>query len=217
MNTKVIIGAAGSSLRWENYLGVPKQLAPVYGEPLIHRTIRQLAAVGFDNIAVMSNDERMVIPPAHLEKPIWDVNGHPLAGCCIAHTQPHWDALYNALILMGDVCWNRIDIAGLYIAQQREIMFAVHFASREKHNPEIFGVYIPAHLKCKVEAACEYVSVHRPTKEGERQSDGWMIYRKLHGRNIKVHANYGGLIECSPDTEDFDHPEEYDNWIKNHP
>jgi len=52
INQRVVIMAAGSGKRWANYLGVPKHLAPVGGEPLIHRTIRQLKERGITDIIV---------------------------------------------------------------------------------------------------------------------------------------------------------------------
>jgi choline kinase len=50
--SKVIIMCAGSGTRWGNYLGVPKQMIPVDGEPLLKRTIRLLRKNGIKNIYV---------------------------------------------------------------------------------------------------------------------------------------------------------------------
>jgi len=38
-NQRIVIMAAGLCKRWKNYLGIPKQFAPVNGEPIIKRTI----------------------------------------------------------------------------------------------------------------------------------------------------------------------------------
>jgi choline kinase len=51
-NQRVVIMAAGMCTRWKNYLGVPKQLAPVNGEAIINRTIRLLKERGITDIYV---------------------------------------------------------------------------------------------------------------------------------------------------------------------
>lgn len=49
---RVVVMAAGDGLRWKNYLGVPKHLAPVAGTPLLHRTIALLRDAGVEDIHV---------------------------------------------------------------------------------------------------------------------------------------------------------------------
>lgn len=49
---RVVIMAAGGGSRWNNYLGIPKQLAPVNGEPIIKRAIRLLKDRGITDIWV---------------------------------------------------------------------------------------------------------------------------------------------------------------------
>ena len=51
-NQRIVIMAAGLCKRWKNYLGIPKQFAPVNGEPIIKRTIRLLKERGITDIWV---------------------------------------------------------------------------------------------------------------------------------------------------------------------
>lgn len=51
-NQRIVIMAAGVAKRWKNFLGVPKQLAQVRGEPIIRRAIRQLKERGLNDIYV---------------------------------------------------------------------------------------------------------------------------------------------------------------------
>lgn len=55
-----ILLCAGEELlpRWGKFLGVPRHLVPAGGEPLIHRTQRQLLERGFTDIAVMCDPSR---------------------------------------------------------------------------------------------------------------------------------------------------------------
>ena len=39
---RILILAAGDGTRWNNYRGVPKHLAPLCGEPILHRTVRMI-------------------------------------------------------------------------------------------------------------------------------------------------------------------------------
>ena len=49
---RCVIMAAGRCVRWNNFMGIPKQLAQIDGEPIIKRTIRLLKERGVDDIYV---------------------------------------------------------------------------------------------------------------------------------------------------------------------
>jgi len=53
-----IIMADGDGKRWNNYLGIPKHLVEINGEPIIKRTVRLLKENGVNNIIITSRDER---------------------------------------------------------------------------------------------------------------------------------------------------------------
>lgn len=54
--TRVFILCAGSSQRWNNYLGIPKQLASIGGESLLWRTVRILHASNLHNVYIVTNN-----------------------------------------------------------------------------------------------------------------------------------------------------------------
>lgn len=58
LNTRAIITAAGQAKRWQNYLGVPKHLAPAPGpmgaESLLRRQVRQLRELGVEDVIIVS-------------------------------------------------------------------------------------------------------------------------------------------------------------------
>ena len=49
----------GKSTRWNDYLGIPKQLITVGGESLLARMIRLLNGQGYNDIDIVSNDEAL--------------------------------------------------------------------------------------------------------------------------------------------------------------
>ena len=61
MKLKVLIPCAGVSLRWNNHLGLPKQLAPLpdKGATILGRTVRLLQEFGVEQIHVITHDEEI--------------------------------------------------------------------------------------------------------------------------------------------------------------
>lgn len=53
-----IIMADGEGKRWGDYLGIPKHLVKINGEPLIARTVRLLKENGVTDIIITSRDSR---------------------------------------------------------------------------------------------------------------------------------------------------------------
>jgi len=68
-NTKVLILCAGDGKRWNNYLGVPKQLIPINEEPLLKRTVRLLCDYGYSDIAIITHDDRLNFEGCDFFKP----------------------------------------------------------------------------------------------------------------------------------------------------
>jgi len=57
---RFVIMADGKGTRWDNYMGIPKHLAEVDGEPILGRTVRLLNEMteGNAEVIVTSHDER---------------------------------------------------------------------------------------------------------------------------------------------------------------
>ncbi|MCG7866906.1 MAG: NTP transferase domain-containing protein [Candidatus Thiodiazotropha taylori] len=66
---KIFIMCAGESKRWNNHLGVVKQMVPIDGEPLLHRTVRLLNERGFNSIHVVTNNPTISSPAVTYIKP----------------------------------------------------------------------------------------------------------------------------------------------------
>ena len=64
-----ILILCGIGTKWHNYLGVPKQLAPIMGQPLLERTLQQLHDLGHKDIHIISNDSRLHLAHANAFMP----------------------------------------------------------------------------------------------------------------------------------------------------
>lgn len=64
--------ADGKGTRWDNYMGIPKHLAEVNGEPILGRTVRLLNEMTGDasEIIVTSHDERYEFAGSRRHEPI---------------------------------------------------------------------------------------------------------------------------------------------------
>lgn len=111
---RAFVMCAGEAERWGGYLGVPKQLVSVDREPLLHRTVRELARRGVTDVFIVSENLRLGVPGATLFVP----------GACrwlvesIVSTAPLWDD--ENIFLLGDV-WFTPDALDKIVRDRREL------------------------------------------------------------------------------------------------
>jgi choline kinase len=93
---RAIIIAAGEGSRWGEYLGIPKHLAEVEGEPVLYRTVRLLKQNGVSEIIIVGpmdlryklDDVNLFVPVKHPEyadadkflssEILWNTNGRTI-------------------------------------------------------------------------------------------------------------------------------------------
>jgi hypothetical protein len=190
---KIIILAAGAGTRWNNYLGGPKYLPPVDGEPILHRTKRLLNERGQSNIIVSGVD--VPIYPNELE--IDRFYG----------TRHLWEE--NNLFLYGD-CYYTEHAIDTILKHKGLMFFGRRGRTKIKKWSEIFGIRFNNDeiLKSLEIVRQKYIS-------GEiKRCIGWELYRQLMGIDLKIHKITTNFVDINDITDDFDSPEEYDLWIK---
>lgn len=205
--TRVIIAAAGSQHKWGGHLGVPKHLAPVDGEPLLARTIRQARTLTEDVHLTCPDDPRYTLPGAttHVRR--------PHAPNEYISTRTLWNPSGRTILLLGDVYFT--DHAIATIATVTEPGFRVFGRPHQSHitgTPygEIFAASwwpgqhdgLDAHLT-RITAAY---------RDGRaRRQDGWTLLRSIQGTDLNRHVVLGTYFTVIDDeTDDFDYPADYE-------
>lgn len=216
----VLIVCGGRGDRWNNYLGVPKQLAPVDGEPLLGRTVRQVR-------------ERGLIP-AVVAQPLDNRFGVPGAASAWAEPAPdmggaarYWDSRFlwsphqRTVILHGDVWFSDEALSLILSIDDGWRCFARLGASRLTRKPtgELFGVsFGPAEIP---EFERAILRAARLWQEGViSRCIGFEIWRAMQGlpdaevRGATPYPNVGRCVEIDDWTDDLDRPHDYERFTR---
>lgn len=197
---RVIIPCAGAQKRWPS--SQPKQLTELAGEPILHRTVRQLEGhevliVGDNRFAVGG---AIVVPP-NLNPKLGDVDK-------LASSRHLWDADGWTLILFGDVWWSTAAMsAALAFPAETDQTWTAFGWMKLPNDGEIFGFAFHPSMHTDADRAIRKVSKHR------RIRGGWGTYRALCGANVQSHGNYGHFIHIDDWSDDIDYPHERDAWV----
>ena len=199
---RYIIMADGEGKRWGNYLGIPKHLIEIDGEPIIKRTVRLLKENGIkdEDIFITSRDERYVWAQRVLQT---------VRDCEIDRFE---ESIVNGPVcyMYGDVYYTEDAMKTIVNYETDDIMF---FGS----DWEIYAIKaqnIKHFLKEKNKVKNKYI-------KGEiNRCIGWEIYRSIYGllledeMDFEKHIITDGYVKILDETFDFDTPEDYDEWIE---
>ena len=203
---RVIIAAAGGQGKWQNHLGVPSHLAPVDGEPLLARTIRQLSVYQLDVHLTTPDDDRYDLA---------GVTRHVLAagGNEYTSTRGLWSGRERTVLMLGDVYWT--DIAMRSVIRHPSLSyraFGRYGASRHTGCPygEIFAASWGPTEHAKLDRLL--VEVDRLRESGEcTRPPGWVLLRLWQGTPVDRHlVRRPWWQEINDWTDDFDYAVDYD-------
>ena len=209
---RLIIAAAGQGKRWNNYRNVPKHLVNIEGEILLNRIVRQFSKYTND-IIVIGRDDRYLIDGSTLEYPIdgeWYDFGK-------IYSSNHLWSENRTIIVFGDVYFT--DDAVLKIVNDnndyRFFMRTGPSKVTRKNHKEIFAVAFNANMNNKIKTSIEAL-ITRKTTGG---AGAWQLYLYMHGKtgyawNMKMLLSSGGYTEINDWTDDFDTPQDINNWEK---
>jgi molybdopterin-guanine dinucleotide biosynthesis protein A len=205
---RAIICCAGDQRRWNNHLGVPKQLVPIDGVPLLVRTVAQLNARGITDIVVTGFDDRYLTAGVPVRAPSESI----LPGTGIGFSVGFWALGDRTLVLLGDVCFSEHAMAALISASETDMMWIGRKGSSGlKRYGEIFAVSIPAERQAAVRAAAAR-TFELFNRQAIQRMTGWELYAVLNGLPPTIVAPGPNWINVDDDTDDFDFPAEYDAW-----
>lgn len=216
---RALIICAGEQERWNNHLGVPKHLAPLCGEPILHRTVR-LAREYTKDVRVIvkdTSDKRYKVRGARLEAAKLDpANGDADKFRSSRHL---WSDRSRTVILYGDVWFSDAAMATIFDpAPLRDGWHVYCRFTPSKITGAPWGENF-AHAIDPAGHATYEAALHRIVDLRRRgvlnRNGGWEQYRALCGlpdRQMRRHADYGHATVIDDWTEDLDEPGDYDMW-----
>lgn len=203
---RAFILCAGRALRWNDFTTLPKHLAQVDGETLLDRTVRQLSTRGVQEIAVVSNDERLQRPGCALLSPArcrW-------AAETLATTRHGWNG--NTAILLGDVYYTDQAMDSILACGEPLAVFGRPGPSRLTGScwAEIFALRIRKNGVARMDSA-----IQQAIRDAETGGRGklWEIYRALTGqplRGKRIQLDERIFRTIDDLTDDVDTPEEWE-------
>lgn len=216
---RAIIIAAGEATRWNNYMGVPKHLIEIDGEPIIHRTVRLLNERDVNDIYVVGpDDERYRIDGSELYIPNKNPRNHDADK--FLNSAPLWHPEDRTVVFYGDVYFTDDAMDKIVASKIKRWRLFCRFGKSsitgtpygECFAQSFYPIDITRHRK-----ALEYIAQLR---EGNviNRCGGWEHARAMHGargRAVRAHRKYPGYIEINDWTDDFDKPQDYDRFIEN--
>ena len=195
-----VIVAGGLAKRWGNYGGVAKHFVEIDGEPIILRTIRQSSALFDRTVAVVPQfgyvsgvDREILAPEETRGREPWKV----------LSSKEEWSSGRTTL-LYGDVYFTDTAIKKISTTTA-PLAFLMRWAKSErtgKPHGEIYAISFTKPLHERIVAAMEDFTPPPdiPTRAG------WHLLHRL--RDVAT------LIEIDDETEDFDTPQDYGNWMR---
>lgn len=207
---KVFILAAGRGDRWQEYTGVPKQLATVKSEALLARIMRLLYANEIADVSILAHDERLRVAGALFVEPHeskWIVD-------TLLSTQKLWGE--RNIFLLGDVFYTEKAMHKIVQCENPIAVFGRKMPSQFTKGcwPEIFALSFNSDGRSELLVNAEYV---RQKSGPEQELKLWQLYRELAGFPLFPTEAYRferELFQSINDfTDDFDVPKEYDRFI----
>jgi hypothetical protein len=216
--TRVLIIAAGDGTRWNNYLGIPKHLAQIDGEPISHRTVRLFKERGILDIHTVGlDDDRWHIPGAKLyvAKKTADYHGADK----FLSSQELWNTEGRTITVFGDVFFS--DQAIDLIVNDTDQNWKVYgrptgSTITGKRYGELFAQsFYPEHLTRHKEKLFYIIDLFN--NGVINRCIGWEHYRAMEGvegNNVSIHKIYRNFSIINDWTDDFDCAEDYTTFIK---
>jgi hypothetical protein len=219
--TRALLLAAGDTTRWGNHLDVPKHLIPIHGEPLIHRTQRQLRERGITDITVIARPEHhhtFPAPGTTITTPAptarswiqeWDGSRHlwhPTQRTVIIYADCYLtDALADAITTDPGDPWH------VYAR------FTPSTITGKKYG-EMFGWVITPAAHETLDRA-RSTAIDLVTTGQWWRALGWEVYRAAVNLPITTYEGREELHSVAWDdaSDDFDTPDEWETWFKLNP
>ena len=203
---KYILMCGGKYPKWET----PRQLASVFGEPVVKRTIWMLREAGIEDISISASDPRFEefgVPVLHHQN-----NFSPTSGSWVEAFYPTRDP---ACYIFGDVVFSPGAIRTITQAKTESIDF---FASA----PPFARTYIKQHAEPfafkvvdqkRFRAAIDFVMANEYTGIFLRRPIAWELWQVIIGESVRK-INFNSYTIINDYTCDIDHEEDIEKLKK---
>lgn len=220
--THVLVLCAGEATRWQSHMQTPrKHLVQLEGEVLLARTLRQVAAYQPQRVTVLvrPGDEALYRPvcPAHVQL-------HAIDEVPLPQQTPAWK------YLSSESQWNR---GGRTISLLGDVWFS-DGAMDTIFNWQGHGWWSFGRSGASALTGCPYgeIFAHRFDDVSEHaqalaqldelyriqacieQASGWALLQLMTQQDPNVRVVGERFVEIDDFTEDFDYPQDYDNWVR---
>lgn len=210
--TRVIIACAGPQVKWNNHLGVPSHFAPVRvregsedREPLLHRTLRQVARY--------TEDVCLTCPAGDGRYCLGGVKTYQGIGKSeFDSTRKLWNTEGRTVLLLGDVYFSDLALRKIIGYPHGQYMsFGRPAASNVTHTPygELFAHSWWPEQHAEIDGHLEHVEQARA--QGITRPHGWMLLRSFMGVPLNRHVvSPRYFTQISDWTDDIDFPEDFE-------
>ncbi len=223
MRTRYVILCAGTGDRWDNHFDMPKHFAPLLGEPLLERTIRQVfardASADIRIIVRDTADDRYAYPGCQLV----EADLHPELGDAdkLVSSVHAWHKSGRTAVLLGDVFYTDEVLDRILGSDSDDwVMFGRPTGSKfsgKKWNENFALSFWSQHHQMIRDSADRLVALHAKGKVGRLSHSTW--FRAAVGvPDDEVGTwdinpmRFGHFEVCDDWTEDIDRPEDWEQW-----
>lgn len=223
--THYILTIAGEGSRWNNHLGVRKHLVPIYGEPNLYRTLRLINANDKDCKIFLGANPAFPLPDfcKHVAT-IYDGTTYIKGAESDRYfaSKEYWNTEGRTVLVWGDVFFTEYAIKIITNPQRDWLRYGrpagCRYSKRKSWGEEFAISFHPEHHDA-ILAACKRVEDISKNRKVQLFGAIYMAMLGLSDHAIVTESksgrknNYGHMIDIDDLTDDFDYPEDYDEFI----
>ena len=191
---RFVIMADGKGTRWANYMGVPKHLVEIDGEPIIGRTVRLLNEMmdGKCEVIITSHDERYEFEGSRRHEPLNNnLEIDRFTQELIAD---------NTCFLYGDTYYTEEALREILDTENEDVLFfgnSKSIVAINVRNAAMFEEHVNNVRQLFLDGKIE-------------KCVGWQVYQSITGQDFGKKAEMvGRFVILDSRTNDINTPEEY--------
>lgn len=216
---RIVILAAGEASRWGHFLGYPKHLVPVHGEPILHRTVRLLRELA-PGAEIYIAARRAALPDYAVTGAVAfeaDLDPRRFDADKFLSSRRYWAEEGDTLLLYGDCFYTSDALATIVGTPVDDWLLFARFNPSAITGcawPEPFGFRIARHFQDAFSAVGDQL-VQRFVAGDLQRIGGWEFYAHLTGGDLSCPGvRAGNSVAIDDWTEDFDYPDDFTEWAR---